>query len=438
MQKELTFDRSVEGDAALNGIVRRVSWRFLPFLMLCYIFAYLDRVNIGFAKDSMSADFGLSAAAYGFGAGIFFLGYFLFEVPSNLLLQRFGARRWISRIMITWAIVSAAFAFVDSTWSFYVLRLLLGIAEAGFFPGIVLFLTQWWPAARRAQIIAVFMTAIPIAGLIGGPLSGAILAGFDGYLGIAGWRWMFAIEAIPAFLFGLLVLRVLDSRIEDARWLNDEDKAVLIAAVGEPAGQRQEKTHGVLSVLVDPKVLGYAAIYFCCIMGQYGITFWLPTLIANASGGGALAVGLLGAIPYGFAVACMIVVSRHSDATGERRWHTIAPMVLGGLTLMIVPVMRDHFGASMTLMTLAAGSILTATPLFWTLPTRSLSGRSAVVGIAAINSAGNLAGFLSPLVVGWLTQWTKSLTAGMMTLSLFLIGGGLLAWLFTRDQRSAL
>lgn len=420
---------AVEGRVA--GIVRRVTWRYLPFLMLCYTFAYLDRVNIGFAKDAMEADIGLGAAAYGFGAGIFFIGYFFFEVPSNLLLQRFGARRWISRIMITWSLVSASFAFVETPLAFYALRFLLGVAEAGFFPGVVLFVTQWWPPARRAQVIALFMTAIPLAGLFGAPLSGAILSLTDGAAGIAGWRWMFLIEAAPAFLLGLLVLVRLDSRIEDAKWLSADEKAVLTAAVADE-GQSIEHV-GIGKLMLNKTVLVFALVYFCCIMGQYGITFWLPTLIADASESSMLVVGLLGAIPYAFAVICMVVVGRSSDRRGERRWHTVMPLAIGGVALAASPLAHGNFTLSLLVLTLAAGAILTATPLFWTIPTQRISGRAAAVGIAAINSAGNLAGFLSPLAVGTLAEWTKSLSAGMILLGLFLLAGAMVLWMATRD-----
>jgi len=431
----LAADQSMEvharavADARLDRIAARVFRRFVPFLMVCYVVAYLDRVNIGFAKMAMSADIGLSEFAYGLGAGVFFIGYFLFEVPSNILLERFGARRWICRIMLTWAVLSAAFAFVRSTEAFYALRFVLGIAEAGFFPGVLLFLSQWFPAARRGQIIAMFMAAIPLAGLVGSPLSGSIMAVMDGVAGLEGWRWMFLLEAAPAFLLGIATLFVLDSRIADAAWLGDDDKALLTKTLAgeEPQADKQQgKCHkGVLAAMLDPGVLTFAFIYFCCIMGQYGVTFWLPTLVSAAGATGTLDMGLFTAIPYAVAIVVMIATGRHSDHTGERRWHVFWPMMAGGILLVATTFLSTSFALAMVLMSLATAAVLTATPMFWTLPTQALSGRAAVVGIAAINSVGNLAGFLSPIVVGWISQTTGSTANGMAALAACLFAGAL-------------
>lgn len=413
-------------DTPLDEVTRRVFRRFVPFLMVCYVVAYLDRVNIGFAKLAMSADIGLSELAYGLGAGIFFVGYFLFEVPSNILMERFGARRWICRIMISWAILSAAFAFVTSTQMFYVLRFALGVAEAGFFPGVLLFLSQWSPARRRGQIIALFMAAIPLAGLVGSPVSGAIMAAFDGAAGIEGWRWMFLLEAAPALLLGIATLYFLDSRIDDAKWLSQQEREVLTSALAAEASPASQSRHeGIFSTMFDPGVLAFAMIYFCCIMGQYGVTFWLPTLVSAAGAQGALGMGLFTAIPYGVAILAMVATGRHSDRTGERRWHAFAPMALGGALLATMPFLNLGFTAAMVLMSLATAAVLTATPMFWTLPTQALSGSAAVVGIAAINSVGNLAGFLSPIVVGAIADRTGATAYGMLALAACLILGAI-------------
>jgi MFS family permease len=415
---------AVEG----KRIYRKIALRLVPFLMVCYAVAYLDRVNVGFAKLGMSADLGLSEAAYGLGAGIFFIGYFLFEVPSNVLLHRLGARTWIARIMITWSIVSAACALMNGPVYFYIARFLLGIAEAGFFPGILLYLTYWFPSARRGQIIAIFMMAIPLAGLVGGPLSGLIMQQFDGLAGWAGWRWMFAIEAVPALLLGLCVPFMLNSRVADASWLTATEKARIEADLAEDR-KFVSTTHARMrDLLTDPLLLRFALIYFCCIMGQYGITFWLPTLIsAVAKGSSALVVGLVSALPYACAVATMAWVGRNSDRTGERRWHLITVAVVGAVALAAAPAAAGlGEGVSVILLCIAAAGILTATPLFWNLPTASLTGSAAAVGIAAINSLGNLAGFLSPFLVGWINDATGGAAAGMSFLAVVLIAGAAL------------
>jgi D-galactonate transporter len=418
----------VDGEANRARLYRKVAFRLIPFLMICYAVAYLDRVNVGFAKLGMSADLGLSEAAFGLGAGIFFIGYFMFEVPSNVLLHKLGARTWIARIMVTWAVVSAACALMNGPIYFYVARFLLGIAEAGFFPGIILYLTYWFPSARRGQIIAVFMMAIPLAGLIGGPLSGLIMQQFDGLAGWAGWRWMFAVEAVPALLLGLAVPFMLDSRVADARWLSPEERAAIESDL-ESDQKGVSKAHARLRDLVtDPTLLRMALIYFCCIMGQYGITFWLPTLISNvAKGSSSLTVGLLSALPYACAIVVMALAGRNSDRTGERRWHLITMMVVGAFAIAASPLVSGAGEVvSVLALCLAAAAILTATPLFWNLPTASLTGAAAAVGIAAINSLGNLAGFLSPFLVGWINDLTGSAVAGLIFLAIILIGGATL------------
>jgi MFS family permease len=411
-----------------DRLYRKVALRLIPFLMICYAVAYLDRVNVGFAKLGMSVDLHLSEAAFGLGAGIFFIGYFLFEVPSNVLLHKLGARTWIARIMVTWAVVSAACSLMNGPVFFYIARFMLGIAEAGFFPGIILYLTYWFPGARRGQIIAVFMMAIPLAGLIGGPLSGLIMQQLHGSAGWAGWRWMFAIEAIPALLLGLAVPFVLDSRVADARWLTPDEKATIEADLA--TDQRSaSKVHARLrDLMTDPALLRMALIYFCCIMGQYGITFWLPTLIAHvAKGSSSLTVGLISALPYACAMVLMALAGRNSDRTGERRWHLITMMVVGGFAIAASPMVSGAgVVISVLVLCLAAAAILTATPLFWNLPTATLTGAAAAVGIAAINSLGNLAGFLSPFLVGWINDLTGSAVAGMVVLALILIGGAAL------------
>ena len=408
------------GEAQADAVYRKVKWRLIPFLMACYVVAYLDRVNVGFAKLGMSDELGIGEAAYGLGAGIFFIGYFLFEIPSNMALHRFGARRWIARIMISWAVVSAACAFIGGPTSFYVLRFLLGVAEAGFFPGIILYVSYWFPSSRRGEIIALFMVAIPLAGILGGPLSGLIMQGMDGTAGWRGWRWMFLIEAIPAVVLGCLVPRMLPSRPAEADWLDSSERAQIEQdlADDEPEGVRHHAR--IRDIFGDPQIMRLALIYFGCIMGQYGFTFWLPTMIDDISGGSPLVVGLFSVLPYACAAVTMLLVGRSSDRTGERRWHLILPLLVGAGALIFTPMAQNPVPA-IALLCLAAAATLTASPLFWNLPTAFLRGSAAAVGIAAINSVGNLAGFVSPLLIGWVSGTTGSRTTATAVLAMILV-----------------
>ncbi len=408
-----------EGDA----VYRKVVWRLVPFLFLCYVVAYLDRVNVGFAKLQMMADLKFSDTVYGIGAGIFFVGYFIFELPSNLMLARTGARVWIARIMVTWGIISSGMMFVTSAESFYIMRFFLGVAEAGFFPGIILYLTYWFPAARRARIIALFMTAIAFSGVIGGPVSGWIMQAFAGYNGLAGWQWLFVLEGIPSVIVGICVLLYLDDSVQGANWLSDDEKAFLKSDLEQ---DEQTKAHmSVGSVLTNAKVWLLAIIYFCCIMGLYGISFWLPQLIKTAGVKDVLQVGLLTAIPYGAAAIGMVLISRNSDLTGERRWHIAVCAVMGAAGLLMSTLFNDQIALSMAALTIATIGILATLPLFWTLPTAFLGGVAAAAGIAIINSVGNLAGFLSPYLVGAIKDATGSTNSGMYVLAASLCLGAL-------------
>ncbi|MBK6843957.1 MAG: MFS transporter [Gemmatimonadetes bacterium] len=398
---------------------RRVTWRLIPFLFACYVAAYLDRVNVGFAKLQMLADLQMSETAYGIGAGIFFIGYFLFEVPSNLILHRTGARAWIARIMITWGLLSAATMWVTSATAFYALRFLLGIAEAGFFPGIVLYLTQWYPAPRRARIMALFMTAIAIAGVIGGPVSGWILSEMAGKNGWAGWQWLYLLEGIPAVLLGVATYFYLDDSIEGARWLPDDEKAVLRAQLrADPAG---EEHVSVMATLRDSRVVLLAALYFCSILGLYGLAFWMPQLIRTLGVAEPWRVGMLSAIPYGVATVAMVLAGQSSDRRGERRWHLVGSALIGAVGLVGAAWFRTEPVAGMIAFSVAAAGILSLPPLFWTIPTTLLRGVSAAAGIAAINSVGNLSGFVSPYMIGAITDATGEATIGLYVLAASLV-----------------
>lgn len=408
-----------------DATYRKVTWRLLPFLVLCYVAAYLDRVNIGFARLQMLDDLRFSETVYGLGAGIFFVGYFLFEVPSNMILLRAGARVWIGRIMISWGLVSAAFAFVSTPGMFYFLRFLLGVAEAGFFPGIILYLTHWYPAERRAHMVAIFMTATPLAGVFGGPLSGWVMQSFAGVNGWAGWQWLFVVEAIPSIVMGVLVLLYLDNGIAQARWLDEGEKRLLQQRLD--ADRAAVARHPSLrAVFADRRVWLMCAIYFCYVMGHYGLTFWLPTLVQAAGVRSTLEIGIVTAIPYAGAVLFMIALARSADRRRERRWHTAGSLVLGALGLLASIFAGTHTTTAVASLTVAAAGVFGAGPVFWSLPTAFLGGTAAAAGIAAVNSVGNLAGFVSPYVVGWLKDLTDTTAAGMYAVTAALLLGALL------------
>lgn len=420
------------GTALEESVYRKVAWRLIPFLFLCYVVAYLDRVNVGFAKLQMLNDLKFSETVYGIGAGIFFIGYFLFEVPSNIILHKTGARVWIARIMISWGIISAAMMYVSSPASFYVLRFLLGIAEAGFFPGIILYLTYWFPAARRARVVALFMTAIALSGVIGGPLSGWIMTSFAGVQGLAGWQWMFVLEGIPSVIVGFIVLGYLDDSVKGAKWLSEPEKQIIINNIARE--ERFKSDHGVGGAFRNPQVWLMAGIYFCFIMGLYGVSFWLPQLIKSAGVKDVLDVGMLTAIPYGLAAVAMVLASRSSDRTGERRWHTVVAACAGAAGLALSALFGNDVTLSMVALSLATMGILSTLPLFWTLPTAVLGGTAAAAGIALVNSVGNLAGFVSPFMVGAIKDVTGSAQAGLFVLACSLMMGALLTLAATRRR----
>jgi MFS family permease len=372
----------------------------------------------------MLKDLRMSDTAYGIGAGIFFIGYFLFEVPSNVLLHRVGARVWIARIMVTWGLLSAAFVAVGTPTQFYVMRFLLGLAEAGFYPGVILYMTYWFPAARRAKIIAMFMSAIPVAGIFGNPLSGWIMDAFQGSAGLRGWQWMFLIEAVPALLIGAVVLFYLDNGIRAARWLNEGEKRLLEREIANDQKHTQSYA-STGAVFRDGRIWHMCLIYFCFVMGQYALTFWMPTLIKATGVVGNLQIGLFSAIPFGCAIVAMNLFGRSADARRERRWHLVIPAVMGAVGFTVAASFASNTTVSIIALSLAAAGVLTCAPLFWSLPTSFLSGSAAAVGIATINSVGNLAGFVSPYLVGFLKDLTHSTQSGMYVLAAVLVVGAL-------------
>ena len=411
-------------DSFETATYNKVGWRLIPFLLICYVVAYLDRVNVGFAKLQMLQDLKFSETIYGLGAGIFFIGYFLFEVPSNVILHRVGARVWIARIMVTWGVISAGMMFVESATSFYVMRFLLGVAEAGFFPGIILYLTYWYPAARRARMTALFMSAIALSGVIGGPLSGWIMQSFAGVNGLKGWQWLFILEGLPSVLVGIVTFFYLDDSIKQAKWLTSEEKALLERNIVVENTGKQDLS--IRAVFADPRVWLMSLIYFTFVMGLYGVSFWLPTIIKATGVKDALQIGFLTAIPYGSAVVAMILVSRSADRSRERRWHIAIPALLGASGLVLSAVWGQNTVLAMTALTVATMGILTTLPLFWSLPTAFLAGAGAAAGIALINSLGNLAGFVSPFLVGWLKDLTQTTNTGMYMLAGSMVLGALL------------
>ncbi len=418
---DTVFSSEVD-EAVRKSAYRKIAFRLMPFLMLCYFCAYLDRVNVGFAKLQMMSDLQFSEAVYGLGAGIFFIGYFLCEVPSNIVLHKVGARRWIARIMITWGILSGCFAFVQTEWQFYTLRFLLGVAEAGLAPGLLLYLTYWFPSYRRARMTVLWFIAIPISGMIGGPLSGLIMDRMSGVHGWFGWQWMFVIEAIPTVIVGLLVLAVLKDSVQDANWLTQDEKNLVKQELAQD-NQHKEGHASVKEFIADKRLWLLAGIYFCVVMGQYAITFWLPTLIRNSGISDNWHIGLLTSLPYMCAIVVMILAGRSGDHFQERRWHLIIPMCAGALALTFATLFASNLSLSLICLCIAASGVLTASSLFWMLPTNFLGGVSAAAGIAAVNSFANLAGFCSPYLIGWITTNTGSNAIGMFLITAVLIFG---------------
>lgn len=429
-----TANSSETHAAALDRASAKVRRHLLPFLIVSYFAAYLDRVNVGFAALTMNADLGLGPEAFGFTAGIFFLGYCLFEVPSNVLLEKFGARLWIARIMITWGLISASMAFVTTVTGLSIVRFLLGVAEAGFFPGIIFYLTHWVPAAERARIITLVMAAVPVSNLIGAPLSGWILDTFANAGGLKGWQWLFLIEAAPSVLLGIAALWVLPDRPRDARWLDADEQTALDAQIAAEFAQRERiRKFSLAEALTHPRVLALSLIYFGIVTGMYGLSFWLPQIV-KGFGLSLTATGMVSALPYLAASVAMVLWGRRSDAHGERVWHIALPAFLGGAAL-IAGTFTSGLVPEMVLMTVAAIGIFTALPVFWTLPTALLTGAAAAGGIALINAIGNIGGFIGPYLVGWLQAHGASPANAVASLACFALLAGVMVLALGHDAR---
>ncbi|WP_044419831.1 MFS transporter [Pseudomonas syringae group genomosp. 3] len=424
------------GDADGNHVYRRITLRLIPFIFICYLFNYLDRVNVGFAKLQMLDALSFSETVYGLGAGIFFIGYVLCGLPSNLALNRFGPRHWIGLMMITWGIFSTCLLFVTTPVEFYVLRFLTGMAEAGFFPGIVLYLSRWYPNQRRGRIMALFMSAIPVSGLLGGPFSGWILNHFAaGQGGMAGWQWMFLIQGLPTVALGVLAFFLLCDKVEDARWLTPEQRQrVKTDITHDELNRPVQGKSSVASVLTMPFIWILGFIYFCIQSGVYAINFWLPSIIKNLGFSDALVIGWISAVPYLMAGVFMLLVGRSADLRNERRWHLVVPMLMGATGLIIAANFATVPLIAILGLTIATMGALTSLPMFWPLPTALLSASVAAGGLALINSIGQMAGFLSPYLVGWIKDQTGSTTLALYSLAALTIVGSLVALRVSRQS----
>ncbi|WP_264312908.1 MFS transporter [Pseudomonas putida] len=403
---------------------RQVSWRIMPLLLVSYVFAHLDRINIGFAKLQMSNDLQFSDTVYGLGAGLFFVAYAMFGVPANLVLDKLGPRRWIALMMVTWGLLSSAMLLIDSAHGFYALRFGLGVAEAGFFPGILVYLYRWFPAGRRASITALFTLAVPMAGVVGGPVSGWILEHMQGTAGLRGWQWMFLIEGLPVVALGLVILARLDDRIEDARWLSDEQKHALRQTLaGEEARKQISSWRGIFT---NGQVWLLVAIYFAVMLAVNTLAFWMPALIHGSGIAHDSQVGLLSAVPYLAGCVFMIAVGRSSDHRKERRWHLCVPILMCALGLTLTGLQPQSPLLVMAGLAIAGMGASSALPMFWQLPPAYLAGPILAPGLALISSLGSVAAFVAPYLIGWMRDNTQSASLALYLLSLVIALGALL------------
>lgn len=424
-------------DALLKPTMRKVIWRIVPILFVCYVLNFLDRINVGFAQLQMKEQLGFADTVYGLGAGLFFIGYFFFEVPSNLWLERIGARKTMLRIMVLWGLTSAATMFVQTPAQFYAVRFLLGVFEAGFFPGIILYLTFWTPLAYRARVTAFFMSALVVSGMIAGPVSGLILQSMNGVAGLQGWQWMFVIEGLPSCLLGVLVYFYLDDKPEDARWLAPAEKAALVNALRAErhAAGAAHASPSLRDAMAQPLVYLFAFVYFAVLAGGYVIAFWLPLTIRELGVSNFLHIGLYSAIPYTVAGLAMIVLGRSSDHFNERHLHVAIPASVGALALIALPQASHSLALSLTLLAVATAGLYSSLPPFWTVATQSLSRAEAAAGIAMIASLGNLAGFGSPFIIGQVRAATGSSASGLYLMAAIVLLGGIALMLGTRAAR---
>jgi MFS family permease len=415
-------NKAMGATSEVSKIYRKIDLRILPFLLVCYFIAYLDRVNIGFAKLHMQSDLGLSDAAYGLGAGIFFIGYAIFETPSNLLLTKIGARKTLSRVMLLWGITSSCMFLVNNEINFYILRFFLGVFEAGFAPGMIYYLTLWYGRDRLARVMAITMLAGPIGSIIGAPLSTWIMTEFAGIGGLKGWQWMFLIEGFPAVILGILALKLLVDAPSQAKWLSDDEKKIHAKLVIS-----SDNAHSSFrAALKDPRIYLMAFGYFCLICGIYSMSFWLPSLIRDSGVNDLMSIGFLSAIPYIAAIIFMQIFGRTSDIYNERRWHTSIPAFIAAISLAISTVFTDNLLVSLIFLSLGTAFIWSAYTVFWAIPAQYLQGTAAAGGIAVINTIGLLGGFVSPTLIGLLKSYTGSSSAGVLAMALIVGFGSIL------------
>ncbi|RQM35457.1 MFS transporter [Rhodococcus ruber] len=421
---------AAQGEVSEKATIGRITRRLLPFLILLYFLNFLDRVNVSFAALQMNSDLGMSQAAFGFGAGLFFVGYFVFEVPSNMILHKVGARIWIARIAVSWGLVSAATAFVQNEIQFFVARFLLGFAEAGLLPGLILYLTYWYPERHRARIVALLYVAVPLSSVIGGPLSTAIMQHFDGFLGLAGWRAMFLIEGLPTVVLGVVTFFYLTSRPSQAEWLTEDQRRWLENELAADGPERVEGHQGSLRSLKDVRVVSMSVVLFGIFYGFYGVSFFLPQMISGMSESWGLEfslvqVGLITALPFVVGTVAMILMSRRSDRTGERIWHTGISMLVAaaGITIAVVGNWSPYI--MLVGIALLLSGVLSATSTAWSIPPRFLTGMALAAGIGLMNSFANLSGFIGPYVAGYMKDVTGSFDTPMYIIGAVLVGAAI-------------
>lgn len=435
-QPDLTIVNAPLLDEPLAGpVLRKVTLRLIPFIFLLFVLNILDRVNVGFARLQMLEQLHLSEEVYGLGSSIFFLGYFLFQLPSNLILNRIGARLWIAGIVVTWGLISSAMMFIRDEFSFYTLRFLLGVAESGFFPGMILYLTYWIPSRERAKATACFMTASAVSGIVGSPISGALMTYLDQTAGLAGWQWMFLLEGLPTVVMGIVVIFWLTDRPEVARWLQPEERTWLSQRMQLEQQQRVQQHGFTLSqTLMNGRVWLLCGLYFALAMGTNGFALYLPELVRNKfTGADKFQIGLLSAIPYILAVVCMVLTSIHSDRTGERRWHVAVPAFLAAIGWGFAAYLDDPRMSLAALALASLGMYSTFAP-FWSLPNSFLTGAAAAGGIALINSVGNLGGFVAPLMISRVKTLSGSFSGGLLAMAVTLLIAGFLALSVRHEQ----
>jgi D-galactonate transporter len=408
-----------------DAIYRNINWRIVPIILFAYILAFLDRINVGYTQLQIKQDLGFSDAVYGLGAGLFFITYLMFEVPSNLWLEKIGARLTFLRIMVLWGLASAAMMFVTLPWHFYGLRMLLGVFEAGFFPGVILYLTYWYPSHRRGRVTGLFLFGTPLTGVIGGPLSGWIMSSMNGVGGFHGWQWVFLLEGLPTVLVGFIVYLMLANKPADAKWLTEREKAIVQGLIDADSASQASTRHGKLSAaMADPRTWVLAFIYLTCAAAVYTLTFWLPTMVKQLGVTDIAAIGWYTAIPFAFGALGVLLISRSSDYFRERRWHVASTLIVGSLALYMTTFLAGAFLPTMVLLCVAAFFIF-GSALFWSIPPTYLSAEAAATGIAVISSIGILGGFVSPTLIGFVKDWTGSISGGLAFMTALIMAGGL-------------